>query len=82
MPKEYRLPHTLFAKRVSSAVVRFDVVQTGDQRHGRFILACGHTQDTRQLVAPVENFQIVCRICSGMIERDYSTKVLGVLGKR
>lgn len=74
MPKEYKLPHTLYNKRISSPVTKFDVVQAGQVRYGLFTLACGHTQKTRQLMAPPENYLIVCRVCSGMVERDYLPK--------
>lgn len=76
MGKVYTLPGNLFNKRVSSVIKRFDIVRSGDVRHGRATLECGHVVDTVSVLVPTEGAKLLCRTCSGLADPkpDYTTK--------
>lgn len=70
MGKEYKLPDSLYAKRVAPLVKDYELVFIDGKRTGRVTLACGHVRlMPNVLTPPAHASRILCPICTGQAER-------------
>lgn len=69
MSKIYKLPDTLFAKRIAPLILDFEVIRAEGVRLGRVTLACGHVRHLPNvLTAPPHGARVLCPTCTGQAE--------------
>ncbi len=71
MPKEYKLPQSLFVARTPVQITGYQPIKGGGLR---LQLGCGHTVDTVSRTPPSKQARITCPICHPIFDRTLTRK--------